>query len=251
MFPAENVPSLWYPAPAERVRLLLVHGRVDDAARWIRERGLSEDDEMSYPHERDYLVLARVLLARSDPGRALGLLDRLDALAESQGRISSMIEIRALRALALQAAGDHDDALRVVADALSLAHPEGYVRVFADEGPRMAALLKSLIGARQRSRAATASNAEQAHLKRVLRAFAPAEAQAAVPPVTALVEPLTARELEVLSFIAAGHRNREIADELVVTLDTVKKHTTHIFDKLGAANRTEAVMRARELGLIS
>jgi LuxR family maltose regulon positive regulatory protein len=213
--------------------------------------GLSDDDEVSYPRERDYLVLARVLLARSEPARALGLLDRLDALAEFQGRAGSVIEIRALRALALQAAGDHEGALTAVAEALSLARPERYVRVFADEGPRMAALLKSLIGARRWGRAAAASGTAQEHLNRVVQAFAPAGPPAtAAPAGSGLIEPLTARELEVLSFIAAGRRNREIANELVVTIETVKKHTSHIFDKLGAANRTQAVARARELGLI-
>jgi LuxR family maltose regulon positive regulatory protein len=115
----------------------------------------------------------------------------------------------------------------------------------------MAALLKSLMGARRGRRTAAASSAAQEHLNRVVQAFAPAR-----PPATAaaagagLIEPLTARELEVLSLIAAGRRNREIANELVVTIETVKKHTSHIFDKLGTANRTQAVTRARDLGLV-
>jgi LuxR family transcriptional regulator, maltose regulon positive regulatory protein len=196
-------------------------------------------------------VLARVLLARAEPGRALGLLDRLDALAEFQGRAGSVIEIRALRALALQAAGDHQGALTAVAEALSLAQPERYVRVFADEGPRMAALLKSLMGARRAGRAVAASGAATEHLNRVVQAFGPAGPRGtAAAAGSGLIEPLTARELEVLSLIAAGRRNREIANELVVTIETVKKHTSHIFDKLGAANRTQAVTRARELGLV-
>lgn len=250
MYPTTGVASLFNPAPAERARLLLAQGRVDEVARWTEERGLTEDGEISYPRERDYLVLARVLLARSEPDRALGLLDRLDALADSEGRTGSVIEIRALRARALHAAGDHEGALIVLADALSLARPEGYVRVFADEGPPMAALMRSLIRARGRGRVVPASGAAQEHLNRVVQAFAPAGPGATAPAVSGLIEPLTARELEVLSFIAAGRRNREIAAELVVTLETVKKHTTHIFDKLGATNRTEAVTRARELGVV-
>jgi LuxR family maltose regulon positive regulatory protein len=251
LYPMSEVASLFNPAPAERARLLLVQGRVDEAARWTEERGLSDDDEVSYPRERDHLVLARVLLARAEPARALGLLDRLDALAESQGRAGSVIEIRALRALALQAAGDHQGALTAVAEALSLARPERYVRVFADEGPPMAALLKSLMGARRGGRAAAASGAAQEHLNRVVQAFAPAGPRGTAAAAGAgLIEPLTARELEVLSLIAAGRRNREIANELVVTIETVKKHTSHIFDKLGATNRTQAVTRARELGLV-
>jgi LuxR family maltose regulon positive regulatory protein len=91
-------------------------------------------------------------------------------------------------------------------------------------------------------------------VNQVVRAFRPPgghpETPGAAPVATGLIEPLTRRELEVLGFMAAGRRNAQIADELVVTLDTVKRHVSHIFDKLGAANRTEAVARARELRLI-
>jgi len=136
LYPTVEVASLFNPAQTERAGLLLALGRVKEAARWMEERGLTAEDDVSYPRERDHLVLARVLLAQSQPGRALGLLERLDALAESQGRTGSLIEIRALRSLALQAAGDHPGALALLAEALALARPEGYVRVFADEGRR-------------------------------------------------------------------------------------------------------------------
>jgi LuxR family maltose regulon positive regulatory protein len=254
MYPTSGAASLFNPAPSELARLFLAQGRVGEAESWTEERGLTETDELSYPRERDYLVLARVLLARSEAARALGLLDRLDTLAESQGRKESIIQIRALRSLALQAAGDHDGALTALADALSLARPEGYVRVFADEGPPMAALLQSLIRVRRRGPGAAVSLAEREYVNRVVRAFRPPgghpETPGAAPVATGLIEPLTRRELEVLGFMAAGRRNAQIADELVVTLDTVKRHVSHIFDKLGAANRTEAVARARELRLI-
>ena len=248
-----DVTSLGYPAHSERARLLLVLGRVEEAARWTRERGLTAQDEVSYLRERDHLVLARVLLAQSQPEQTLGLLERLDALAESQGRTGSLIGIRAVRALALQAAENHQRAVSLLAETLTLAQPEGYVRVFADEGPPMAALLRSLIGARQRGRAATGSGAATEHLHQVIQAFPPAMAAAGdtIPVPSGLVELLTERELEVLRLLAAGRRNRDIAQELVVTQETVKKHLSHIFDKLGATNRTQAVAHARRLGLIA
>jgi LuxR family maltose regulon positive regulatory protein len=252
--PSPHVASLANPISAEQARLLLALGRADEAAKWTEERGLRDDDDPSYPWELDYLVLARVLLARSDPGRALGLLERLDALADSQGRRESLIQIRALRSHALHAAGDHRGALSSLAQALSIARPEGYVRVFVDEGPPMAALLRSLIYARQRGRVVRAPRAEQEHMLRVARAFGSHEGQEeAAPGVTGtgLIDPLTDREVEVLRLVAAGRTNREVARELVVTLDTVKKHVSHIFEKLGAANRTEAVVRARDVGLLS
>jgi LuxR family maltose regulon positive regulatory protein len=252
MHPSPEVNSRWNPAPLERSRLLLAQGQTGEVERWMEERGLTAEDDASYVREPDYLVLARVLVARSDPDRALRLLERLDDLAEPQDRKESLIEIRAVRSLALQAVGDHQDALVVLADALALARPQGYVRVFADEGPPMAALLQSLIRTRERSGAALTSGAAREHLHRVVRAFRPpvGRPERAESGASGLVEPLTDRELEVLGLIAAGRPNREIADQLVVTLETVKKHTSHIFAKLGAASRTQAVARARELGLI-
>jgi LuxR family maltose regulon positive regulatory protein len=248
--PSASVVALLNPARSDWARLALVQGRVEEAVRWSEEWVVTDEDEISYPLEPNYLVLARVLLALDKAAAALRLLERLDVLAESQGRQGSLIRIRALRSLALQAAGEHQPALNMLAEALSLARPEGYVRVFADEGTPMAALLGSL--ARQRQPATAVSAPVRKYLNRVLRGFAPSgqHADHPVPAVAGLIQPLTPRELEVLLLIAAGRRNREIADELVVSLWTVKKHVSHIFDKLVAANRTEAVAQARQLGLL-
>jgi len=228
------------------------------AARWTHETGLHADDEPRYPREPGYLVLARVLLAHQRPAEALALLDRLYAAAVAQDRVGSMIEAGALRALALAACGQDADAVDALAEVLTLACPQGYVRVFADEGPPMAALLSRLIAAqRAGSRFPAAARVPLGCLARLQRAFdvghtrpglRSGTARAAVP---GLVEQLTNRELEVLDMLAAGRSNQAIASELVVTLDTVKKHVSHVLGKLGAANRTEAVTRARELGLIS
>jgi LuxR family maltose regulon positive regulatory protein len=253
MLPTTAAARHIYPGEAWRARLLLALGRDGEAARWTEERGLTADDAVSYGRERDYLVLARVLLAEHEPTGALRLLERLHTLAASQGRTESLIEITALRSLATQAAGDHQGALTELAEALTLARPVGYIRVFADEGAPMAALLQSLIRARQGGHApAVSSRAARDHLNRVARAFRSPIGQPdrPAPAASGLLESLTRRELEVLGLVAAGRPNREIADELVITLETVKKHLSHIFDKLGAANRSEAVARARELRLI-
>jgi LuxR family transcriptional regulator, maltose regulon positive regulatory protein len=249
-----GVAALLDPVPAQLARLQLAQGDVAAAARWARQRGLGPDDEPGYPREPEYLVLARVLLAQDRPGAALALLERLHAAAVSQDRAGSVIEIQALQALALAAAGEETAAVDALAGALTLACPQGYVRVFADEGPPMAALLGALVAA-QRAEQAAARGVPLGCLARVLGAFgekaaAPGAGRGAVAVVPGLVEQLTARELEVLALLAAGAPNPRIAEQLVVSLDTVKKHVSHLLGKLGAANRTEAVTRARQLGLI-
>jgi ATP/maltotriose-dependent transcriptional regulator MalT len=248
--------SLHNPVPAWRARLLLSNGEVAAAARWASGRGLGPDDELSYPREAEYLVLARVLLAERTYDQALQLLERLHAQAAAQQRTGSIIELSALRAVALAARGDQAAALASLAGALILAAPEGYVRVFADEGVAMARLLGRLAAAQRTGQAAPAGVISLDYLDRLAPAFQPGSARPAPHPArhTAAVagpaEALSARELEVLRLLAAGRSNQQIADELVVVRDTVKKHVGHILGKLGAANRTQAVARARASGLL-
>ena len=253
--PGPAVADLFNPVPAQRARLLLAQGQVAAAARWTQQRGLADDDEPAYLREREHLVLARVLLAQDRPRPALALLDRLHAPAAAQGRAGSVIEIQALQALALAADGDQAAAVDRLAAALTLACPQGYVRVFADEGAPMGVLLGKLVAARRAEQAA-ARGVPLGCLARVLQAFGQKDAEPGSRPRTApavpgLVDQLTVRELEILRLLAAGAPNQAIAEQLVVTLDTVKKHITHLLGKLGAANRTEAAAIARQLGLIS
>jgi LuxR family transcriptional regulator, maltose regulon positive regulatory protein len=240
-------PGILNHVPAQRARLLLAQGNLAAAARFPRENGIGPDDGPRYAREPGHLVLARILLAQDRAAQALTLLDRLHAAAAAQGRTGSLIETGALRALALAAAGDEAGAVTALAEALLLGQPQGYVRVFADEGPPMAALLARLIAA-QRTGPAVAG-VPLGYLARLQRAFVTGP-PASDPGPSAIVDPLTSRELEVLDMLATGRSNQAIARELVVTLDTVKKHVSHVLGKLGAANRTEAVVRARELSLI-
>jgi LuxR family transcriptional regulator, maltose regulon positive regulatory protein len=254
--PSPEVTSLLNPVPTVAARLLLAHGRIADAVHWAAERGLDVSDEPSYPRERDHLVLARVLLAQHAPKRTLELLARLRTLAAAQGRTGSLIEIQALQVVALHAAGNQAAALGTLAEALTLGAPEGWLRVFVDEGPPLAALVRQLLVSRRQEQPALAEAVPREYLARLADAFEQAGLPVRPPTsrggvvVAGLVEPLTARELEVLGLLAAGAPNRAIAEQLVVTQETVKKHLSHLFDKLGAANRTQAVARARQLGLL-
>ena len=241
--------GLLNPVPAQRARLLLAQGDVAQVARWCADEGLRPDGPLDYPREPGHLVLARLLLAQDDAGPALVLLDRLEAAAAAQRRDGSLIEILALRALALAAAGDDAEAVTVLAAALRLGGPQGYVRVFADEGPAMAAVLSRLLAAQRSDR--QAAEVPLAYLARLQGAFgAAAGGSDLANPQAGLLEQLTRRELEVLGLLATGQSNHDIARDLVISLDTVKKHVSHVLGKLGAANRTEAVARGRELGLI-
>ena len=252
--PSPAVGGLVNPVPAQRARLLLAQGDVAAAARWIQQRGLGPEDEPGYPQELEYLVLARVLVAQDRPGAALALLDRLLASATAQDRTGSVIEIQALRSLALAAGGDGPAAVNTLAKALTLACPQGHVRLFADEGAPMRALLGRIVAARRAGQPSVRGIAFS-YMARLTQAFdgktaGPGSGPPAATGAPGLIDPLTGRELEVLTMLAAGTPNQAIAEELFVTLFTVKKHVSHVLGKLGAANRTEAVARARELGLI-
>jgi len=166
-------------------------------------------------------------------------------------------EIRVLRALSAQGADDLPGAVAELTEALALAARQRYIRVFADEGAALARLLGDVMAA-HRAGEGTVRRVPLDYLAAVARACASAPPTGAGPPAAAggsaglpgLVEGLTPRELQVLELIAAGEPNQRIADDLVVTLDTVKKHVTHVLGKLSVGNRTEAVARARAIGLL-
>jgi LuxR family maltose regulon positive regulatory protein len=260
------VPDL-RPLPALKARVWLAQGRLGQALRWVHEQGLSADGQLSFLREFEYITLARVLLAESmqaPDGRAVGeatrLLDRLQGAAEAGGRMGCAIEIRLLQALAYQAQGELDAALVALERALTPAEPEGYVRIFVDEGPAMARLL-SIAAARGmlpnyiRKLLAGFSiqdkeTGRQEDMGQAMLAQGPDSLSPSLPISMSLVEPLSTRELEVLQLIAQGLSNTEISARLFLALSTVKGHNRNIFDKLQVQRRTEAVARARELGLL-
>ena len=254
--PGPAVNGLLNPVPAERARLLLAQGDLAGAARWADEKGLSAGDEPRYPSEPEHLLLARVLLAQDRPGPALELLDRLYASAVAQDRIGSVIEAGALRALALAAGGHEEVAVTALAGVLALGRPARLRpgprrRGPADGGAAGSAHRRPAGGPERGQDPDRLPGPAQPRVRRRGRRSESDPRRGSAPTAPGIVEPLTNRELEVLQMLAAGRSNQAIADQLVVTLDTVKKHVTHLLGKLGAANRTEAVARARELDLIS
>lgn len=180
---------------------------------------------------------------------ALVLLDRLLEAAQRGGRFNSVVEIMTLRALTEQA--QHaPDAVNSLERALRLAEPEGYIRVFVEEGLPMAALLADLLKSLRRKAQASQDDSLLSYVRRLLLAFETPGGRAA-DGHQPLVDPLTARELEVLELIAIGLSNREIAARLFVATSTVKSYTNSIFRRLGVGSRTEAVAEARARQLLS
>ena len=200
-------------------------GDINAAHAWVRERGLSTDDELRYVTEFEHITLAIILINDQPDERELqqvsAMLDRLLAAAEAGGRGSSVIEILAVQALAFDARGEPASALDALRRALALAEPEGYVRVFAFLGPRLQALRETLTTGAARPRS----------------------------PQAGLVDPLSDRELDVLRLLRSDLSGPDIARELTVSLNTMRTHTKSIYTKLGVNNRREAVRRADELGL--
>jgi LuxR family maltose regulon positive regulatory protein len=244
------VPDL-RPIEALKAQVYLRQGRLGQAQVWVRERGLSTGDEINYLHEFEYITLARVLMAEGSNQPAGELLERLRQAAEAQDRLGSVIEILIVQALACQAQGNTPAALASLERALTLAEPEGYVRIFVDVGEPMRLLMVEY-------RLWIEKQAREAHkpigyVDKLLAAFAQT---AAIPqstvshPPSALIEPLSQRELEILRLIAQGLSNAEISQRLFLALSTIKGHNLKIFGKLQVQNRTEAVARARELGLL-
>ena len=232
------------PVAAIKARIWVAQDRLSEAFDWARKRSLSAEDELSYLREFEHVTLARMLLAgraREDGSvqRGLNLLERLLQAAEDGGRTAGVIEVLILQALGHQARGDVRAALAQLARALALAEPEGYVRIFIDEGAPMAKLLEAAAG----------QAIAPAYVRRLLSAFGPAEARTAARQP--LVEPLSARELEVLRLLAGDLDGPGIAAELVVSLNTVRSHTKSIYAKLAVNSRREAVRRTVELDLLS
>jgi LuxR family transcriptional regulator, maltose regulon positive regulatory protein len=230
------------PVPALKARVWIAQGRLGEVLGWAREQGLSVDDDLSYLREFEHITLARMLLARYQderyPHQAALLLDRLLLAAEVGERTGRVIEILVLQALTHQRLGDIPAALACLERAVTLAEPEDYVRVFADEGPPMASLLRAL------AKQGTAGN----YVRRLLTV---GETGYDGPVQQALIEPLSERELDVLRLLGTELDGPAIARELMVSLHTVRTHTKHIYAKLAVTNRRSAVRRAQELDLVS
>lgn len=253
-----NVPSADAITRLFKVRLELARDDINAASRRIEESGFSVDTPRTFQSDSEYLTLVRVRIVQGRYEEANRLLEHLLQTVneqESERRIRTIIETLVLQALVLQAQNKTEQAITTLAQALSLAEPEGYVLTFVNEGQPMIALLLKVLDAQQKGHLALLHRISPAYIHKLLAALSKdtllqsteATRQGIEQP---LVEPLSARELEVLQRIAAGKSNQAIAQEFIVSLGTIKTHINNIYGKLNVHSRTQAIARARELHLL-
>jgi LuxR family transcriptional regulator, maltose regulon positive regulatory protein len=248
-------------ARAFQAQVDLAQGNLAQAERWSEEVGFDASDEPTHEHEIEYLMLARLRIAQHRAREAVRLLDRLLAGDEEAGRTGNTISVLTLQALAYWQLDNVEQAVSVLSRLLVLAEPEGYVRVFVDEGSPMQALLTTWLSSFAQQQGSMETRPSEAYVLKLLAAFPSTEIhpdrsregtrrEEAGSSQSPLLEPLTIREQDVLELLAAGLSNAEIAARLIVTVGTVKTHIKGIYGKLGVHSRTQAIVRAREIGLL-
>jgi|GEM_PF-2419314 len=226
------------PVSAMTARLQLRLGRLAEAEAWLRSAGVTAQDTPGYLREFEHITLARMLLTSGDAEQALGLLERLGEAAGSGGRMTSVIEIKVLTALASRQRGDMPKALAALDEAIDLSAPEQQSRLFREEGVPLHEMMKLV----QKHKADPFLLTLLAH---------GAEGPARMTPQAdhELIEPLSPRELDVLRLLRSDLSGPELALQLSVSLNTLRTHTKNIFDKLGVNSRRAAVRRADEMNL--
>jgi LuxR family maltose regulon positive regulatory protein len=228
------------------VRLWVAQGDLDALSRWVQECGLNVDDDLTFMRDIDYIILARALLALANSHSSYSLIDtetllkRMQVMAETAGWNGKLIEILVLQALLFHKKGDEEGALNSLAEALTLAKPEGNIRTFIDEGQPMAELL----------RVGESRGIETHYIHLLLDALDPVRKINHPGPVKPLIEQLSERELEVLKMLATDLSGPEIARELSIALSTVRYHTNNIYGKLSVNNRRAAVRMADKLNIL-
>ncbi len=257
-------PPIQVHADVQRAHILLRAGKLEEALRWVHECRMRGDDQLNEQLDTDQffqqMTLAQVLIAQArstrnpdDLTEVLELLDTWSNYSKQRGFNGLLIEALALKAMAFEAGGNVEQALTTLRQALTLAEPEGYIRTFADKGEPMARLLTDLAAHPQKRGTVTPTYIQTllaviTHDQALKRDNSPTHRS--LPHQQSLIEPLTPREQEVLTLLVAGASNQAIADQLIITSNTAKRHVKHILGKLGATNRVQAVILARELNLL-
>ncbi len=239
-------PWITGPLAAFKVFCWLATGDLNAAVNWAKEQRFSIDDKINNLYQLEYLSYAHILIAQNKLEDADHLLRRLIETAKTGDHVYMMIEMRLARVSIFMLKADTASAMAELQSALALAEPGGLLMIFVSKGKPVAGLLEEIVAVKKRDHDPGQAGFSLSYAKRILSAF-----KTVVPPKTAdLMDPISERELEVLHLIAAGLSNREIADKLFISLNTVKTHTKNINSKLDVNSRIKAVARAKEMGLL-
>jgi LuxR family maltose regulon positive regulatory protein len=231
---------------ANNVYSWLANGNLNAATQWAKEKGLSVDNKLTNLREPEHIALVFILIAQGQLDDADRLLQRLIENAKAGDRVYVVIEMRLMRALIFKAQKNTSAALGELKLALSLAESGGLIMIFVSKGKPVAELLEEIIAVKKSDHDVSKAGFSLSYVKKLLSAF-----KAGTPPkIEGLMDPISERELEVLHLIAAGLSNREIAEKLFISLNTVKTHTKNINSKLDVNSRVKAVARAKEIGLL-
>jgi LuxR family transcriptional regulator, maltose regulon positive regulatory protein len=240
-----------------KLHLSLATGDLTAAEQWAQHSGRTTSETLDYPHEEERLALAHWLVAQGHYAEANAFLERLRQFAEARHHLNQVIRMLALQAKTLALLGDRAQALTTLERGLTLAAPLGYVRTFVDQGQAMQVLFLEFRFWLARRAPASLGAPLLAYVAGVLAAFPNDEASRVewpIQPAQSSAQPssdlLSSREIEVLHLVGAGASNQEIAEQLIISLNTVKRHIHNVFNKLGVDSRTQAVAQARTLGLL-
>jgi LuxR family maltose regulon positive regulatory protein len=228
------------------VHIWLANGNLSAVAQWAKEKGLSVENKLTNLREPEHTALAHFLIAQGQLDDADRFLQCLIENATAGDRVVMMIEMRLMRVLIFKAKQDTAAAMAELKLALALAEPGGPLMMFVSKGKPVAELLEEILAVKKRHHDAAKAGFSLSYAQKIMSAF-----KAAMPPkIEGLMDPISERELEVLHLIAAGLSNREIAEKLFISLNTVKTHTKNINSKLDVNSRIKAVARAKEMGLL-
>jgi LuxR family maltose regulon positive regulatory protein len=240
-------PWMNHVVAAYQARIWIEMGRTDLWNQWIEERGISIQDKLSCRLEPEHVVLARMLVLQDKPEEADRFLERLISKAQEGQRITSVIEMRLVRAKALYAMAKIDESLQELKQALAQAESAGFIHVFLQEGKMITRLIAKILEDQKQVKSEQELPVSEQFINKILSAFDKAKSPSQAADFH---ESLSEREIEVLKLIAAGFSNQQIADKLFVSLNTVRTHTKNINSKLDVHSRTQAVAKGKKRGLI-
>ena len=240
-------PWMGHAASAYRARIWLELGHADLLDQWVEKQETSPQGELSCRSEPERVVLARILIGQDKPEEADELLQRLIKNAQEGQRIASLIEMRLVRAKALYAQAKIDETLQELREALALGEAGGFIHIFTMEGKMMARLLAKILDDDRRARSRTNAPYSLKYINKILEAFDKTKYS---HKVVGMDEALSQREIDVLKHIATGLTNKEIAEKLFISLNTVRTHTKNINSKLNVHTRVQAIAQAKKLGLL-